>query len=167
MALAGPRQSRNCNFFDSSALVASKNLSSSSIALAGSRRMSCRSPSKGERPGTTNTRSLRSFLPFDDWTTSSTPDDEDIERIAVLGFSGRDEAPIVGIGQPREQRLRERERTELGIKLQLGATAARCFNHGIDMVTIGPRRQFGVIGHIAATVYPLYPPTIGSTSPVM
>src|SRR4029453_18696743 len=46
---------------------------SSSIALAGSRRMSCRSPSKGERPGTTNTRSLRSFLPFDDWTTSSTP----------------------------------------------------------------------------------------------
>jgi hypothetical protein len=35
------------------------------------------------------------------------------------------------------------------------------------MVTIGPRRQFGVIGHIAATVYPLYPPTIGSTPPVM
>jgi hypothetical protein len=31
------------------------------------------------------------------------------------------------------------------------------------MVTIGPRRQFGVIGHIAVTVYPLYSPTIGST----
>src|SRR6266516_243368 len=73
MALSGPRQPRNCNFFDSSASVASKNFSSSSIALAGRRRMSCRSPSKGERPGTTNTRSLRSFLPFDDWTTSSTP----------------------------------------------------------------------------------------------
>jgi hypothetical protein len=50
----------------SSASVASKNFSSSLIALAGRRRMSCRSPSKGERSGTTNTRSLRSFLPFDD-----------------------------------------------------------------------------------------------------
>ena len=93
--------------------------------------------------------------------------DEDIERISVLGLSGRDEAPIVGIGQPREQRLRERERTEFGIELQLGPAAARRFNHGIDMVAVGPRRQFGVIGHIAATAYPPYPPMIGSISPVM
>ena len=66
IAFAGPRHPRNCNGLGSSAFVASKNFSSSLIALDGSRRMSCRSPSKGERSGTTNTRSLRSFFPFDD-----------------------------------------------------------------------------------------------------
>ena len=50
-----------------------KNFSNSFVARDGSRRMSCRSPSKGERSGTTNTRSFRSFLPFDDCRTSSTP----------------------------------------------------------------------------------------------
>ena len=57
----------------SRAFVASKNFSNSFIARDGSRRMSCRSPSKGERSGTTNTRSFRSFLPVDVCKTSSTP----------------------------------------------------------------------------------------------
>src|SRR4051794_26465703 len=72
-AFAGPRHPKNCNVFVSSAFVASKNFSNSFVARDGSRRMSCRSPSKGERSGTTNTRSFRSFLPFDDCRTSSTP----------------------------------------------------------------------------------------------
>jgi hypothetical protein len=64
-AFAGPRHPKNCNVFASSAFVASKNFSNSFVARDGSRRMSCRSPSKGERSGTTNTRSFRYFLPFD------------------------------------------------------------------------------------------------------
>ena len=73
MAFAGPRHPKNFNVFASRAFVASKNFSNSFIAREGSRRMSCRSPSKGDRSGTTNTRSFRSFLPFDDCRTSSTP----------------------------------------------------------------------------------------------
>ena len=61
-AFAGPRHPKNCNVFASSAFVASKNFSNSFIARDGSRRMSSRSPSNGERSGTTNTRSFRSLL---------------------------------------------------------------------------------------------------------
>jgi hypothetical protein len=73
MAFAGPCHPRNFSVFASSAFVASKNFSNSCIARDGNRRMSCRSRSKGERSGTTNTRSFCSFLPFDDCSTSSMP----------------------------------------------------------------------------------------------
>src|SRR5258708_9752339 len=55
----GPRHPRNFSFLFSSASVAWKNFSSSSIARAGRRRTSCKSPSKGERSGTAK---IRSFL---------------------------------------------------------------------------------------------------------
>ena len=39
--------------------------------------------------------------------------DENIQTVAVFRFGRRDEAPIVGIGQPGDQLLAS-ERTELG-----------------------------------------------------
>src|SRR5262245_8173429 len=101
MALAGPRHPWNSRFFDSSASVASKNFSNSSIALDGRRRMSCRSPSKGERSGTTKhpiiaflfaLRNLNHFEHADRfafqhnaWIGRGIMNNEDIEGVTVLG----------------------------------------------------------------------------------
>jgi Family of unknown function (DUF6496) len=41
-------------------------------------------------------------------------DNENIERIAVLRLGGRNEPPIVGIGQARKQWFRQRERASFG-----------------------------------------------------
>lgn len=59
----GPRQPKNLSSLFSSALVVRKNSSSSSRAREGRWLTSLRSVSSGERSGTANTRSLRSFLP--------------------------------------------------------------------------------------------------------
>src|SRR5258708_8049292 len=72
-ACVGPRHPRNFSFLFSSASVASKNFSSSSIARVGRRRTSCKSPSKGERSGTAKIRSFLSSEPSVICTSSSTP----------------------------------------------------------------------------------------------
>jgi hypothetical protein len=70
------------------------------MARGGNRRMSCRSPSKGSDQA----RQIRG--------RSGVMNDENVERVAIFRSGRGDEAPIVGIGQPSKQRLRERERTE-------------------------------------------------------
>ena len=97
-ARVGPRHPRNFSFLFSSASVASKNFSSSSIARAGSRRTSCSSPSKGERSGTAKIRSflvrdLQDFEHADRFAAKHQTrvgrrvmDHENIERIAVFGL---------------------------------------------------------------------------------
>jgi hypothetical protein len=47
-------------------------------------------------------------------------DDQDVQRIAVIGTRGRDETPIVRIRQTCQQWLRQREGTEAGIEFQFG-----------------------------------------------
>ena len=85
--------------------------------------------------------------------------DENVERIAVFRLGGGNETPIVGICQSGKQRLRQRERAQLRIELQLDPAAPRRFDHRIHMVLVGPGRQFEIIGHRTreALIDPPYP----------
>jgi hypothetical protein len=73
IAAAGPCQPLNLSVLVSSALAASKKLSSSFNAAAGIRRMSRKPSSTGECSGNANTRSFRSCLPFFLCMSSSMP----------------------------------------------------------------------------------------------
>jgi hypothetical protein len=91
----------------------------------------------------------RSALQHEARISGGIMNDEDIERIAVLGLGRWDETPIVGIGQSHQQRFGQRECPELRIEFELGAATTRRFDHRVDVALIGPGRQFGVIRHIA------------------
>src|SRR3954467_3113657 len=86
------------------------------------------------------------------WIRRRIVNDENIQGVAVFRFGGRDEAPIVGIGQSGKQRLRKGERAEFRIELELCPAAARCLNHRMDMVAIRPGREFQIVRHFVSGV---------------
>lgn len=62
------------------------------------------------------------------------------QRIAILGFGRGNEAPIVGISQSCHQRLRQGKNAKLGIQIEFARAAAWRFDHGEDVLVIGPTR---------------------------
>jgi hypothetical protein len=74
-------------------------------------------------------------------------DHENIKWIAVFGPGRRDDPPIVGVRQSRQQRLCEREYAKLGVKFQFAAAAARRPYHGMDMRFVRPGGKLREIRH--------------------
>jgi hypothetical protein len=157
IAVRGPCQPRKRSSLASSASVAWKNFSSSPIARLGKRRISIRSPSNGERSGTTKRRSLRSLVRPLTCSTCSTPmgrhartrpDHEHIKGIAIIGLGARYETPIIRIGQSGQQWLGKGESAKLRVEFELGAAAARRLDHGINPGLVRPGRKLRVIRHM-------------------
>ena len=80
-------------------------------------------------------------------TCRSIVDDDGIERITIFGSRGGNKAPVVGVGQPEYQRLRENERLELGIVIELRPRPPRRFDNHMNELMSGPCGQLGEICH--------------------
>ena len=71
----------------------------------------------------------------------------DVERIAVIGFGRWHKAPVVGIGQPGQERLGERECFELRVVGEFRAAATRRFDHDMHVAVFcegGRLMKFGM-----------------------
>ena len=74
-------------------------------------------------------------------------DDQNIERIAVLGLGRRNEAPVIGIGETGHQRLRQREHFQVRIEVQFAGASARRFDDGMNVLVVGPGRKLEQVRH--------------------
>ena len=63
----------------------------------------------------------------------------DVERVAVIRLCRWHKAPVVGIGQPSEERLGEGECFELRIVSEFRAAATRCFDNDMDVAVFRER----------------------------
>ena len=77
----------------------------------------------------------------------------DIDRVSVIRLGRRDEPPIVRIGKACQKRLRQRERLEFRVVIELRPAAPGRFNNYLDVPVFGEWRQVDKIWHSQSSKY--------------
>jgi hypothetical protein len=73
--------------------------------------------------------------------------DQRVEGIAIFTFGGWNKTPVVRIGQPEDQGLRQREQLQIRVEFELRGGAARSFNHDVNVALFVTHRKFAKVDH--------------------